>query len=79
MCAYGLTANGEPFKLEQSELFHNNQPLTTKECLDFLLKLPLVDKASLFGFHFNYDPTMILRDLSIYHRQRLLSVGTAHP
>lgn len=39
----------------------NDQGLTTLECLDFILSLPL--KYRVFAYGFNYDLTMILRDL----------------
>ncbi len=42
---------------------YTGQPLTTRECLEFLLDMPAIDEAILVGFSFGYDVTMILRDL----------------
>lgn len=44
------------------ELF-TGLPLTTRQCLDFLLDCPASDETHLVGFSFGYDVTMILRDL----------------
>lgn len=54
-------------------LFHDNRPLTTAECLDFICDLPA--KPIHVGFAFGYDTTQILRDLpakvvqSMFERQ----------
>ena len=39
----------------------NPYGLSTEECLDFIISLP--ERARLFAFAFNYDLTMMLRDL----------------
>lgn len=49
-----------------AELFNDNRPLRTADCLEFLCSLPR--KPVLVGFAFGYDATMILRDLD---RERL--------
>ncbi len=43
------------------ELFNNNQPLGTEQCLDFILALS--PRPIYTGFYFTYDATQILRDL----------------
>ncbi len=46
--------------------------LTTKECLDMILELP-TRRTKVFSFSFNYDITMMLRDLdneSLFHLMR---------
>ncbi|HWH79462.1 MAG TPA: hypothetical protein VNT76_18915, partial [Candidatus Binatus sp.] len=45
----------------EMELFCANNPLSTRECLDFLLSTP--KNAILCGYYFTYDATQILRDL----------------
>jgi hypothetical protein len=61
-------------------LFDDNRPLSTTACLDFLLGLP--KNAILVGFCFDYDTTMILRDLDCAeHRwkiERLLANRDHH-
>ncbi len=52
-----------------SELFEDNRALSTKECLEYILKLP--KHKLIVGFHFDYDVTMILRDLPIKQQRRL--------
>lgn len=44
-----------------SELFRGNQPLTTVQCLEWILSLPA--NSILVGYFFTYDATQILRDL----------------
>lgn len=39
----------------------NQQGLTTEQCLDFILSLP--DHTRIFAYSFNYDLTMMLKDL----------------
>jgi hypothetical protein len=51
-------------------LFRDNAPLSTKECLDFILELPR--EALIMGFFFDYDITHILRDLPEHIIIRLL-------
>ena len=46
---------------ERGSYVENASGLTTVQCLDFLLGIPNLAKA--FGFAFNYDLTMMLRDL----------------
>lgn len=53
------------------ELFNGNRPLETEECLEFLLSLP--KDAIYVGYYFNYDATMILRDLPEDRIQRLFA------
>jgi DNA polymerase type B, organellar and viral len=54
----------------QPPLFRDNQPLSTKECLEFILSLPA--KAFIMGYGFDYDITHILHDLPPYVMERLL-------
>jgi hypothetical protein len=54
------------------ELF-TGKPLTTVECLEFILSLPATDDAILVSFSFGYDVTMILRDLPSERRRFLLA------
>jgi len=42
---------------------YTGKPLTTGQCLNHILAAPPPRKAILVGFVFNYDATMILRDL----------------
>lgn len=58
---------------------YNPTGLSTKQCLDFLLTMP--KRARPFAFAFNYDLTMILRDLDnkslyILFRPELRHVGS---
>lgn len=53
------------------ELFNNNTPLETEECLEFILSLP--KDAIYVGYYFNYDVTMILRDLPEDRVRRLFA------
>jgi len=53
-----------------AELFNNNRPLSTVECLEFLLALPR--DAILVGYFFTYDATQILRDLPVERLKHLL-------
>lgn len=46
------------------------KPLTTVECLEFICHLPR--DSILVGFAFDYDTAMILRDLPVTQRRRLL-------
>jgi hypothetical protein len=55
-------------------LYRDNVPLTTKECLDFILKLPKDYLLAAFGF--NYDVTQICRQLP---RGRLQFLARAKP
>jgi hypothetical protein len=64
-----------------NELFCDNRPLTTVECLEFLLDQP--KKAVLVGYFFTYDATMILRDLppdytAALFREREEGKGTSY-
>lgn len=43
------------------ELFNDNKPLSTVDCLEFILAQPA--DAILVGYYFTYDATQILRDL----------------
>lgn len=43
------------------ERYITAKPLSTEECLEFILSLP--ENPILVGYYFNYDVTMILRDL----------------
>jgi hypothetical protein len=63
-----MSATGENFS---AELFCDNKPLSTVECLEFILSLPY--DAYLVGFFFNYDVTQILRDLPEDKCQRILA------
>lgn len=56
------------FRMGSRELFTSN-PLTTYEILSFITEHP--DDSILVGFVFNYDVTMILRDLSPKQQKRL--------
>jgi len=56
-------------------LFKDNRPLTSAECLEFILSLPR--DAELVGFGIGYDVTMILRDLPPEKLRRLLK-GQLH-
>jgi hypothetical protein len=55
-------------------LYHDNDPLTTKDCLDFILGLP--KEYLLVAFGFNYDVTQICRQLP---RERLEFLARAKP
>jgi hypothetical protein len=63
-----LSASGTD-ELNRS-LFNDNAPLSTVECLEFVLSLP--NEAILVGFYFDYDATQILRDLPQNRIERLL-------
>ena len=52
-------------------LFHDNRPLSTIDCLDFLLSLS--PRPIYVSFAFGYDTTMILRDLPKDRLDRLFS------
>jgi len=55
------------------QLFEDNRPLTTRECLEFVLALPSTEAATLCSFYFSYDVTHILRDVPDDRIERLLS------
>lgn len=55
-------------RIGKAELI-TGSPLTTEQCLDFILAAPR--NAILVGFAFGYDVTMILRDLTFDHLDRL--------
>lgn len=57
-----MGANDEKGKLKKTIESKEGEGLTTIECLDFLLSLP--PKARIFSFSFNYDLTMMLKDLT---------------
>jgi hypothetical protein len=44
-------------------VLYKGRPLTTRECLDFLLEFPDRPGVYYVGFFFDYDVTMILRDI----------------
>ena len=54
------------------ELYADGAPLTTIDCLEFLTGLD-ADAAIYVGFFFDYDTTMILRDLNKERRARLFN------
>ena len=56
------------------ELYADGAPLSTLDCLEFLTGLD-ADAAIYVGFFFDYDTTMILRDLNQERRARLFSDG----
>jgi hypothetical protein len=62
------------------ELFKDNAPLTTRDCLEFILSLPY--DAILVAFYFDYNATPILRDLNEIDIGRILTEddgrGRAH-
>ena len=56
-----------------SQELYTGKPLTTRQCLDFILELPPAKDAILCGFGFNYDVTMMLiRDLPEHRVAKLL-------
>ena len=57
MCASGQTSE------EEYQCHRDGKPLSTRDCLDFILSLP-PDKI-LAGFGFGYDATQILRGIAI--------------
>lgn len=59
------------FRMGDRQLFNDNKPLSTIECLDFICDAP--PNVIHVGFAFDYDVTMILRDLPSERRERLLS------
>lgn len=58
---------------------YTGKPLTTPECLDFILGCPAPSDAILAGFAFGYDVTMILRDLSQERRGHLFTDKSTGP
>lgn len=52
-------------------LFNNNKHLTTQECLAFLVA-QAVPRTRYFSYAFDYDVTMICRDLNRYEQTRLV-------
>lgn len=52
-----------------AELFAGNKPLSTVQCLEWILSLPA--RAILVGYFFGYDTTQILRDLPAERINRL--------
>lgn len=48
-------------KSREFNVHNQGEPLTTEQCLDFILSLP--KEAKLISFFFNYDVTMILRGM----------------
>lgn len=50
-------------------LFNNNKPLSSIDCLEFLLSLPA--RAIYVGFGFGYDATQILRDMPPAYQSKL--------
>jgi hypothetical protein len=65
MCASGQTAG------EEYVCHHNGQPLSTHDCLEFILSLPA--NQILVGFGIGYDATQILRGIATSTRgQRTL-------
>jgi DNA-directed RNA polymerase subunit RPC12/RpoP len=57
---------------EPHVLFKDNERLTTIDCLEFIVSLP--KRKNIVGFHFDYDVTMILRDLTAERLVRLFAV-----
>lgn len=54
-----LVAAGKEYN---NHVDNGGQPLSTRQCLDFILSLP--QRRKLISFFFNYDVTMILRDFT---------------
>lgn len=48
-------------RIGHDELFRDNEPLSSADCLDAILRAPA--NAILVGYFFGYDSTMILKDL----------------
>ncbi len=59
------TADGKSW-----ELFKDNKPLTTTDCLEFVLSLP--QDYMIFGFSFGYDVTQIVKSEMSRERLRFL-------
>lgn len=57
-------------KRHASHVHNRGRPLKAKQCLDFILGLP--KERKLISFYFNYDVTMMLRDLPDYVVEDLL-------
>lgn len=45
------------------DVLYTGEPLTSQECLEFLSRLPVEKGLFYVGFFFDYDSTMILRDM----------------
>lgn len=58
-------------------LFNDNRPLHTEEILNFLCDLP---QGPLYvSYYFNYDVTMILRDMAAHLQARIVTVKMEEP
>lgn len=49
---------------DPAHLLYTGKPLTTMECLAFIADLPVVKNRYIVSFYFDYDVTMILRDMA---------------
>lgn len=71
----GGTRNGHHayylLRVGEKVLYKNGEPLTGRECLDFLFNECVDSDAIPVAFFFNYDVTMILRDLPFDIQQQI--------
>jgi hypothetical protein len=58
-------------RIGDAELYFDGGRLSTEECLEFVLAAP--GHAQLVGYYFNYDVTMMLRDMPTQKLKRVLS------
>lgn len=72
---YGADRQGKQIlallRLGNDELYFGGERLSSEDCLEFILGAP--KWANLVGYYFNYDATMILRDLPHERLSRLMS------
>lgn len=64
---YGL------LRIGPGEPLYTGKPLTPYECLSFIVDRPRIEGAVYVGYYFDYDCTMILRDLPPFIVERVLS------
>lgn len=58
---------------------YTGKPLTTTECLTFLSELPVDKKTVYVGFFFDYDSTMILRDMTATSPEKAAELVNVKP
>lgn len=83
---YGVDGEGEDGKyvllsasngVHRAHIDNRKHGLTTRQCLEFLLDLPGMDRI-VFGFAFTYDVNMILCDLDMKSLKTLADTGRVY-
>ncbi len=75
---YTLLATSDEYRGEERWI-ENQEGLSTEQCLEFILDFPGPEKARIFAFSFNYDLTMMLRDLPAKALYRLFRPELRQP